>query len=229
MKLVIKIGGSLLLDEEGQIKINEIKQIVKNIELILEEGHEIIVVVGGGTEARKYISAMRVIGASESFCDDIGIRISRVNARLLISALKGLIYPIPPRTFEETLQAISTCRIVVLGGLIPGQSTNAVAAILAELIGANILINVTDVDGIYNTDPKKDPNAKKYDEITLGQLYSLIDKPGANYAGKYELFDFLALKIIERSKIYTHFISGKNPENLVKAVKREKIGTRIIF
>jgi uridylate kinase len=229
MKLVIKIGGSLLLDKEGQIKITEIKEIAKNIELLLKEGHEIIVVVGGGVEARKYITAMRAIGASEGFCDDIGIRISRVNARLLISALKGLVYPIPPRTLEETLKAASTRRIVVLGGLAPGQSTNAVAAIVAELIGANILINVTDVDGIYTADPKKDPNAEKFNEITTEQLYSLIDKPDANYAGKYELFDILALKIIERSKIYTHFISGKIPENIVKAAKGEKIGTRIIF
>ncbi|MHA1650124.1 MAG: UMP kinase [Candidatus Helarchaeota archaeon] len=229
MKLVVKIGGSLLLDKEGNIKVAEIREIAKNIELLLKEGHEIVIVVGGGTEARKYITAMRALGASEGYCDDIGIRISRCNARLLISALKGLVHPIPPRTFEEALQAFSTRRIVVLGGLIPGQSTNAVAAIVAELIGANILINVTDVDGVYTDDPYKNPDAKKFDEITTTQFYELINKPDANNAGKYELFDFLALKIIERSKIYTHFISGKNPENIVKVVKGEKIGTRIVF
>jgi uridylate kinase len=229
MKLVIKVGGSLLLNKDGQIRVAEIKEIAKNIEFLLKEAHEMVIIVGGGVEARKYISAMRALGASEGYCDEIGIRVSRVNARLLINALKGLVYPIPPRTLEETLQAVSIKRLVVVGGLQPGQSTNAVAAIIAELIGANILINVTDVDGIYTADPNKDPNAQKYDEITPAQFYKLIDKPNMTLAGKYELFDLLALKIIERSKIYTHFISGKNPENIVKVVQGEKIGTRVVF
>jgi len=229
LKLVIKIGGSLLLDKDGQIIVAQIKQIAKNIEVLLKDGHELVIVVGGGIEARKYITAMRALGSSEGFCDDIGIRISRCNARLLISALKGLVYPIPPRTLEEALKAYSTRRLVVLGGLNPGQSTNAVAALVAEMIGAKILINVTDVDGIYTEDPNINPNAEKLSEITIEQFFNIINKPASNLAGKYELFDILALKIIERSKIYTHFISGKNPENIVKAVKGEKIGTRILF
>lgn len=229
MKLVIKIGGSLLMDKDGKIEVTEIKEIAKNIAVLLKEGHEIVVIVGGGVEARKYITAMRALGASEGYCDEIGIRVSRVNARLLISTLKGLVYPIPPRTLEETLQAVSIRRLVVLGGLVPGQSTNAVAAIVAELIGANILINVTDVDGIYTADPNTTPDAEKFSEITPTQLYQIIDKPDSTLAGKYELFDLLALKIIERSKIYTHFISGKNPDNIVKVIKGEKIGTRVIF
>lgn len=229
MKLVIKIGGSLILDKDAQIRVAEIKKFAKVIETLLKEGHEIVVVVGGGSEARKYIAAMRALGASEGYCDEIGIRVSRVNARLLINALKGVVHPIPPRTLEETLQATSSRRAVVLGGLQPGQSTNAVAAIVAELIGANMLINVTDVDGVYSADPNIDPNAEKFDEITTEQLFAIINVPDANLAGKYQLFDYLALKIVERSKIYTHFISGKNPENILKVVKGEKIGTRIIF
>ncbi len=229
MKLVIKIGGSLILDKDGQIRVAEIKKFAKVIETLLKDGHDIVIVVGGGSEARKYIAAMRALGASEGYCDEIGIRVSRVNARLLINALKGVVYPIPPRTLEETLQAASSRRAVVLGGLQPGQSTNAVAAIVAELLGANILINVTDVEGIYAADPNVDPHAEKLDEITTEKLFQLINKPDSNLAGKYQLFDYLALKIVERSKIYTHFISGKNPDNILKVVKGEKIGTRIVF
>jgi uridylate kinase len=229
MKIVIKIGGSLIIDKDGRINIPEIKQIAKNIEILLKEGHEIVIIVGGGVEARKYIAAMRALGASEGYCDEIGIRVSRVNARLLISALIGLVHPIPPRTLEETLQATSSRRAVVLGGLQPGQSTNGVAALVAELIGANMLINVTDVDGIYTSDPKSNTDAEKLDDVTVDQLYKLINQSDSSLAGTYRLFDILALKIIERSKIYTHFISGKQPENIVKIVRGEKIGTRIKF
>jgi uridylate kinase len=229
MKIVIKIGGSLIIDKDGRINIPEIKQIAKNIEILLKEGHEIVIIVGGGVEARKYIAAMRALGASEGYCDEIGIRVSRVNARLLISALIGLVHPIPPRTLEETLQATSSRRAVVLGGLQPGQSTNGVAALVAELIGANMLINVTDVDGIYTSDPKSNADAEKLDDVTVNQLYKLINQSDSSLAGTYRLFDILALKIIERSKIYTHFISGKQPENIVKIVRGEKIGTRIKF
>ncbi|HUY01074.1 MAG TPA: UMP kinase [Candidatus Deferrimicrobium sp.] len=229
MKIVIKIGGSLIIDKDGQINVSEIKQIAKNIEILLKEGHDIVIIVGGGVEARKYISAMRALGASEGYCDEIGIRVSRVNARLFISALKGLVHPIPPRTLEETLQAVSTRRAVVLGGLQPGQSTNGVAALVAELVGANILINVTDVDGIYSADPRNNAKAEKFDEVSVNQLFELINQPASSLAGTYRLFDILALKIIDRSKIYTHFISGKQPENIVRVVRGEKIGTRIIF
>lgn len=229
MKLVIKIGGSLILDKDGQIQVAEIKKFAKVIETLLKDGHDIVIVVGGGSEARKYIAAMRALGASEGYCDEIGIRVSRVNARLLINALKGMVYPIPPRTLEEMLQAGSSRRAVVLGGLQPGQSTNAVAAIAAEMLGANILINATDVDGIYTADPNINPNAEKFDEITTENFFQLIDKRDSNFAGKYQLFDILALKIVERSKINTHFISGKNPENILKVVKGEKLGTRIVF
>ncbi len=77
MKLVIKIGGSLILDKDGQIRVAEIKKFAKVIETLLKDGHDIVIVVGGGSEARKYIAAMRALGASEGYCDEIGIVPSR--------------------------------------------------------------------------------------------------------------------------------------------------------
>ena len=57
-----------------------------------------------------------------------------------------------------------------MGGITPGQTTDAVAAVLAERVRADVFINVTSVDGIYSADPKKVRNAKRYDTLTPRQL-----------------------------------------------------------
>ena len=59
---------------------------------------------------------------------------------------------------------------MVMGGLQPGQSTNAVGALVAEAIGADLFINATDVDGVYTSDPKKDPEARKLDIVDTDKL-----------------------------------------------------------
>jgi uridylate kinase len=113
-----------------------------------------------------------------------------------------------------------------MGGLTPGHSTNAVAAIAAETVGAELLINATDVDGVYSTDPEKDKNAKKLDEVTVAELTAILSRTEMR-AGAYELMDPLALRIIARSKLTTVVVDGREPHNVADALRNEKVGTRI--
>jgi uridylate kinase len=114
-----------------------------------------------------------------------------------------------------------------MGGLTPGHSTNAVAAIAAETIQADQFINATDVDGVYTADPSKDPNAKKLDEVTIDRLTQILSK-GDITAGAYDLMDPLALRIIARSKIPTIIVNGRAPDNVLKALRNESTGTRVL-
>jgi uridylate kinase len=114
-----------------------------------------------------------------------------------------------------------------MGGLTPGHSTNAVAAIAAETIVADLFINATDVDGVYTTDPSKDPKAKKLDEVTLERLNEILSKTDIS-AGEYDLMDPLALRIIQRSKIPTVILDGRAPSNVLKALQNERTGTRVV-
>ena len=224
MQLVIKIGGYLFPSELTPTRINEFTSILKT----LRKKHKIIVVAGGGANARLYIQAARTLGSDESYCDDIGIRFARLNAKLLISALGDYSYP---RVAENTAQLRTYNlfdKIVVMGGLQPGQSTNAVAAIAAEIVRADLLINGTDVEGVYTDDPKIYPDAKKLDEVPIDQLLEIIAKSKSS-AGGYKLLDPVAVKIIERSKIPTIILDLKDPKNLIRVIEGNKIGTRIRF
>ncbi|MHA1238154.1 MAG: UMP kinase [Candidatus Odinarchaeia archaeon] len=226
MKIVIKIGGSLIQDKKtGVLNTSLIKEYAEILVDLLKNGHILGVVVGGGKTAREYIETARKLGASEADCDEIGIAVSRLNARLLINALGEVAYPTPASTFDEAVKATLTGKIVIMGGTQPGQSTNAVAAIFSEYLKADLLINATDVDGVYLGSPDK-PGSKLLKEVSTDELYKLIYKNKFS-AGTYPLFDILALKIIARSHIPTRIINGKTPENIVKAVRGEDVGTLI--
>lgn len=185
-----------------------------------------VIVTGGGKEARKYIKAARALGGSETICDLIGIMVTRINARILISGLGTDAYLEPPTYLEEVRKAFETGKIVVLGGLQPGQSTNAVGILSAEAVGADLFINATDVDGVYTEDPKRVSEAKKLDVIEVDELLKIVVE-GELQAGSYKLFDLLAVKTVKRSGIKTVIIDGRVPENIERIINGEKIGTMV--
>ena len=186
-----------------------------------------VIVAGGGKIARHYIAHARLSGADESTLDELGIEVSRLNAKLLIYALKNKAYPHPPTNLQEVRHAVDSGLIVVTGGLHPGQSTNATAALIAEKIHATVFLNATDVDGIYDSDPNKNKNAKKFKRVDLKSLRRLLIHEDF-VAGGYDLMDIVALKVIERSKIKTRVLKAdiKKLENAIKGIP---VGTEIII
>ena len=186
-----------------------------------------VVIAGGGTIARHYISHARSSGADESTLDELGIEISRLNAKLLIYALKNKAYSHPPTTLQEIRHAVDTGLIIVAGGLHPGQSTNGTAALIAEKVQAEQFLNATDVDGVYDMDPNKFKKAKKFKQIDMKDLKNMLVHEDS-VAGGYDLMDIVALKIIERSKIKTRIIKA-SPDIIEKAIKGGNVGTKIIL
>ena len=100
MKIVVAIGGSILLKEYDSKKFQEYSAILKD----LSKEHELYVVVGGGKPAREYIGVVRDLGAGEAQCDDIGIEVTRINAKLMLSALGDAAYQRVPHNFQEALE-----------------------------------------------------------------------------------------------------------------------------
>ena len=223
MKIVIAIGGSILLKEYDCKKFQEYSAILKD----LTKEHEIFVVIGGGKPAREYISVVRDLGAGEAQCDDIGIEVTRINAKLMLAALGDVAYQRVPHNFQEALEFSATGKIVVMGGTEPAHSTDAVSAILAEYVQADKLINLTSVDGMYTKDPNKFDDAELVPEITATDLLEFLNGKDVK-AGTYEFFDVTAVQMIKRSNLETVIANGFEPENLIRAVNGEKIGTRII-
>lgn len=223
MKIVVAIGGSILIKDYDSSRFKEYSKLLKE----LAQEHEIFVVVGGGKPAREYISVVRDLGAGEAQCDDIGIEVTRINAKLLLSALGDAAYQRVPHNFQEALEFASSGKIIVMGGTEPAHSTDAVSTILAEYVNADKLINLTSVDGMYTKDPNKHDDAELIHEITASDLLDFLNDKDMK-AGTYEFFDTTAVQMIKRSKLDTVIANGFEPENLIKVINGEKIGTKII-
>jgi uridylate kinase len=222
MRIVIKVGGSAIAPSLEARRFSEYARVIKS----LAKDHTVLVVVGGGTPAREYISVSKELNASNALRDLIGIGVSRLNARLLISAMDDAAYPEPPRDYQEANLAMYSGKIVIMGGVQPGQTTDAVAAILAEYVHADLLIRTTSVDGVYTGDPKVDRAAKKIDNMTPQQLLELVARMEMT-AGANNIFDMLGAQIIKRSHIPMMVINGQDPRNIIEAVNGKPIGTRI--
>lgn len=219
MKLVYSLGGSILAGRDPQ-SLRRYADALKE----LAEDHRIFVVVGGGRIAREYIEKARALGASEIFCDQIGIGATRLNALLLVAALGEAAPQEIPASYSEAVQ--SPHRIVVMGGLSPGQTTDAVSALLAEQVGADRLIIATSVDGVYTADPEKNPSAQKLKTMTPRALVRLAMETEMK-AGSRSPVDPLAAKIIERSSIPTTVVLGSEIENLKLGALGGHSGTEI--
>jgi len=221
--VVVKLGGFAFPLEPDPDALRGYARVFKRIS---EEGTRLVVVAGGGRLARTLIKVARALGASEAICDELGIVASRLNASLLALAL-GLPDPLDvPGGPRPLLRALRTSSIVVVGGFQPGQSTDAVAVISAELIGARLVVKATDVDGIYTADPKKHPEARKLDRLSYQEAVELLSRAEAR-AGTYELLDISAIRLARRSGISIRVVDGRDPENIYRAVRGEELGTLV--
>ncbi|QDI89020.1 UMP kinase [Candidatus Nitrosopumilus sp. SW] len=221
-RIVIKLSGRVFAMDNVKLLKDWAEFLVK-----ISKVCQPIIIAGGGNIARHYINHARSSGADESTLDELGIEISRLNAKLLIYALKNKAYSHPPTTLQEVRHAVDDGLIVVTGGLHPGQSTNGTAALIAEKVNAEQFLNATDVDGVYDMDPNKFKKAKKFKRIELKNLKNMLVHEDS-VAGGYDLMDIVALKIIERSKIKTRILKA-SPKIIEKAIKGGNLGTEIII
>jgi len=211
--VVISLGGSILIPELNE---NRIKAYIPVLERIAAK-HRLFVVVGGGGGARDYIGVARDLGIDEGTADEIGILVTRLNATLLIAALGEAAYPKVAESHSEAKKFAEAKKIVVMGGITPGQTTDAVAAVLAERVRADVFVNVTSVDGIYDRDPKKYPGTPYHATLSPQELLTIVGQGGLG-AGSHNVLDIIAARVVERSHIPLVVLDGTNPENLADAL-----------
>jgi uridylate kinase len=223
-KVVIKLSGSIFSEERNKDTIKRYAEMLTDINIDVQP----IVIAGGGKIARHYINLARDLGSDEASLDIMGIEVSRLNAKLLITALGEQAYSQVPKNLDEVTIAAESGKIVIVGGLHPGQSTNATSALIAEKVRAFRFLNATDVDGIYDLDPNTSRNAKLLNEITVNECMEIL-KDGSSMAGTYDLMDIVALKVIERSKIPTRVLRSDitNIKNAITGTYH--IGTEIVM
>ena len=129
-------------------------------------------------------------------------------------------------SLEEAEVCIDEGKIIVMGGLRPGITTDTVATLLAEKIHAELLLKGSDQNGVYNKDPRKNPDAVKLDYLSFDDLAKVFEQ-NEHKAGIHQIIDPEAVKVLKRSHIKTVVVSGFEPQNILLAVEGKNVGTVI--
>jgi uridylate kinase len=214
---VISLGGGIINPAGGTGP--DVELIGKLCDAFKGAKTRIAIVTGGGKTAREYAEAARKLGAGEFDCDEIAILSTKQNAGLMLAGLRGVAFPAVLRDFREAVMHSDSWKVLVMGGTIPGITTDTDSALLAEALGAKRLVNLSNVDGIYDANPKDNPGARKFEQLGYGQLISLAANLDSRKAGENFVFDILACKIISRSNLEAHFVSGRNLDDVKKALE----------
>jgi uridylate kinase len=223
MRVVLRIGGSVVASPINAELISKYAELLKTLKT---QGHEIAVVVGGGTLAREFISIAKKLELDEQVQDEIAISISRIFAQLFLKKLGKLSCIAVSLTVEEAAGCLDKGKIAVMGGLKPGMTTDSVAALIAERVNADLLVKGTDQDGVYNKDPKKYSDAVKLDRLSFDDLAGVFSE-SKHKAGIHQIIDPEAIKILKRQRVRLVVVNGFKPENILAAVNGEAVGTVI--
>lgn len=225
MRIVVSVGGSVLVPTLTDTRVEAYASVVEGL---VGAGHDIAAVVGGGGVAREYIDAARTLGANEIELDQLGIDVTRLNARLLLAALEeDIAAPTIPENYEEAGEALHRGDVTVMGGVVPAQTTDAVAAALAEYVDADLLVYATSVPGVYSADPNEDPDAERYKKLSAEELVETIATMEMN-AGSSAPVDLLATKIIQRAGLEAIVLDGSDPDRVRDAIENDEFdGTRV--
>ena len=223
MRIVIRVGGSVVASPPNSKLMGEYVDLLKKLK---KEGHEVVAVVGGGALARDFIRVAGEMGLSESDKDWAAIFVSRLFALLFVMRLGDLGCGTVPVSIDEAVDCFKRGKIVVMGGLKPGMTTDAVAAMIAEKLKAGLLVKATDQEGVYTKDPDKFPEAMKIDEISFKELFTLLEE-NKHKAGIQQILDPVAVQILQKNRTKTVVVNGFKPSNILLVMKGEKIGTVI--
>jgi len=216
-KVVVSIGGSILVPGENDAEF--IRRLAEMLKEVSKEV-EVAVVCGGGKTARYYAGIARDLGGDTYDQDILGIAATRMNAQLLSLALGDMPDTVTDDV-EETARAVAPGRIPVMGGTVPGHTTDAVSSMVAASLKADRLVNGTSVDAVYTDDPRKNPDAKKIESMTIDELGDIVYKEHG--ASKSSVFDPLGVKLAKENHIDILIIDGRNLDELRNAILGKKI------
>lgn len=225
MFYVLSLGGSIVSLKDG-VNVGFLKKFKKIIENRVEKGDKFIIVVGGGQTARKYISSAREIkkDLSEYDQDYLGIYATRLNAYLLKSIFSDLAFE---KIISDPKVKVKTTKpLIFSGGYLPGNSSDFVAVLLAEIYKVEKIINLSNIDYVYDRDPNKFSGAQKIEKIRWSDFLSLIGKKWK--PGMSAPFDPVASIRCKKSNKKVVVLNGQNLGNLNKYFSGQKFkGTEI--
>ena len=223
---VLSLGGSLVVPNGG-IDTQFLKEFNAFIRRqISSKKRRFFIVVGGGATTRHYQAAAQAVhGKIENDdLDWIGIHATRLNAHLLRVIFKDISHSHVLKHYEIIRKASEP--VVIAGGWKPGWSTDYCAITVCQDYGITKIVNLTNIDKVYDKDPKKYPDAKPIDTMSWKAYRKMAGDswtPGMNLP-----FDPIASKLAADLGVTVKILDGKNLDNLTRALDGKKfVGTTI--
>ncbi|MCS7200979.1 MAG: UMP kinase [Patescibacteria group bacterium] len=203
-KFVVSLGGSLVVPNE--IDLNFIRRFKNFIENKISKGKRFIIIVGGGKIARKYqLVAKKLVNVSDKDLDWLGIHSTRLNAHLLLTIFRKNAYY---RVIKNPKENIGWKRkIIIAAGWKPGFSTDYDAVLLGKTYGSRVIVNLTNIDYVYDRDPDRFKDAQPFKRLSWNDYLKLIDRKWL--PGMSAPFDPIASKLAKRLKFKVVIINGK--------------------
>ena len=227
-RLLLKLSGEVLAGEKGTgIDFEKVLDVCKRVKQCVDMGVQVAIVVGGGNFWRGRSSGKM----DRTRADHMGMLATSINSLALADALEQLGVTARVQTAIEMRQIaepyirnkavrhLEKGRVVIFGCGTgnPFFSTDTAGALRAAEIGADVIFKATNVDGVYDSDPKLNPDAKKYD--TLSHIDVL--QQGLH------VMDSTAASLCMDNGIEILVFNLDNPDNIVSAVTGETIGTLV--
>lgn len=226
--VIVSLGGSLIVPDDDQINVNFIKNFKKLVEEKIDEGYRFVLIAGGGKIARKYIEAAGKVDEIEDDDKDwLGIHATRMNAHFVKTILRKNAHPIINKNPNETQEFEESEKpVLIASGWRPGNSTDFVAVTLAKHLGIKKIINLSNIDYLYDKDPSKFFTAKRIKQSTWTDFREMVGNkwdPGMNVP-----FDPIASKLAEEERIEVAIINGENLDSLNKYLNKEEFEGTLI-
>ena len=227
-RVLIKLSGEALAgDKKTGLDDSTLQSICASIKKIYDLGTEIGIVVGGGNFWRGRSSG----NMDRTRADHIGMLATAMNALALADALERVGCDVRVQTAismqqvaepyirNRAVRHLQKNRVVIFGCGTgnPFFSTDTAASLRAAEIDAKVILKATMVDGVYDSDPHKNPNAKRYSTISFDQILS----------EQLGVMDMTAASMCRDNNIPVLVFSLEDPDNIIRAVKQEDIGTLV--
>ncbi|TXH01990.1 MAG: UMP kinase [Candidatus Moraniibacteriota bacterium] len=225
-RIIISLGGSLLVPESiDEIFVANFKKFIVSH---IKDGYHFILVTGGGKTARKYIeAAATVTKINDEDKDWLGIHATRMNAHLVRTIFREYAHPrinTNPHDLEDFYGVSEP--VLVAAGWRPGFSTDFDAVVLGKYLSVKRIINLSNIERVYDKDPHQHADAKPYDHLTWKSFRKIVGdewNPGMNAP-----FDPIASKMAEEENMEVAVLNGGDLDNVSNYIAGKKfVGTII--
>lgn len=224
--IVMSVGGSLIVPD--QIDTTFLTNLHNFItEQTTTHGRRFIIIAGGGRTARRYQDAAREVANLEAEdLDWMGIHATRLNGHLLRTIFRDIAHPVMVTNPDDILDAPKNAQLIIAAGYRPGASTDLRAVQIAARVGAKKVVNLSNTDYIHSENPKDNPDAQKFEDISWADFRKLV--PDKWDPGLSSPFDPVAAREAEGLALEVASINGADLSQLALYLdKKPFVGTRI--